>query len=218
MRTATVEMVSKEKVISILRNVDGQRLPAVAEALYAGGIRLLEVTFQQNRPEQEEETERAVRELCRRFDGRMLIGAGTVLTEQQVVRAKEAGARFIVSPNMDPAVIRRTVELDMVSIPGAMTSTEILDACRAGADFVKVFPASVLGVSYIKAIRAPLSHVRLMAVGGIDSKNAAEFLAAGVCGVGVGGKLADAGAIAAGEYEKLTAEARALLAAVHGQR
>lgn len=218
MRNVTIDMICKEKVISILRNVDEEKLPAVAEALYAGGIRLVEVTFQQETPEQEEEAERAIKALCRQFDGRMLIGAGTVLTEQQVVKAKEAGAQFIISPNMDPSVIRKTIALDMVSIPGAMTCTEILEAHQAGADFVKVFPASVLGTSYMKAIRGPIRHVRLMAVGGIDSKNAAAFLEAGVCGVGVGGKLADAGAIAAGAYEKLTAEARALMAAVHGKK
>lgn len=215
MRDYTIDAIEKEKVIAILRGVEEQRLIPVAEALYAGGIRLLEVTFQQRRQEDAGGTVRAIETIRGRYEGRMLVGAGTVLTEEQAFLAQKAGAEFIISPDTEPRVIARTRELGMVSIPGAMTATEILEAHRAGADFVKVFPASVLGTAYIKAVRGPISHVRLLAVGGIDSKNAAAFLQAGVCGVGVGGKLVDAGAIAAGDYEKLTEEARALTEAVN---
>ena len=105
----------------------------------------------------------------------MYIGAGTVMTAEQVQAAKGAGASFIISPNVSRAVIEKTVALDMVSMPGAMTPTEIADAHDYGADLVKVFPASILGAAYVKAVRAPLEHIPLIAVGGIDSGNVAEF-------------------------------------------
>lgn len=215
MRDHTITAIEREKVIAILRGVEERRLIPVTEALYAGGIRLLEITFQQSRQEDIADTARAIETIRDRYKGRMLIGAGTVLTEEQVSLAQKAGAEFIISPNMAPRVIARTRDLGMVSIPGAMTSTEILEAHQSGADFVKVFPASLLGAAYIKAVRGPISHVRLLAVGGIDSKNAGAFLKAGASGVGVGGKLVDAGAIAAGRFEKLREEAAALIEAVN---
>ena len=204
MRDFTVSSIEKEKVIAILRGVEKDKLLPVAKALYDGGIRLIEVTFRQQAPDSAAETARAIEWIRSEYEGRMLVGAGTVLTEAQADLAHRAGAGFIISPDTEPHVIARTRELDMVSIPGAMTSTEILAAHRAGADFVKIFPASVMGTAYIKAIRGPISHVRLLAVGGIDSGNAAAFLKAGVCGVGVGGKLVDAGAIEKGGLGKLT--------------
>lgn len=213
MRDCTINTIQKEKVIAILRGVDPDKLLPVAQALYDGGIRLMEVTFRQM-PDSAGETARAIEMIRTQYEGHMLVGAGTVLTEEQAILAHRAGAEFIISPDTEPHVISRTRELDMVSIPGAMTATEILSAHRAGADFVKVFPASVLGPAYIKAIRGPIRHVRLLAVGGIDSGNAADFLRAGACGVGVGGKLADAAAIERGDFEKLTNEARALVEAV----
>ena len=215
MRDFTVSSIEKEKVIAILRGVENDKLLPVAKALYDGGIRLIEVTFRQQAPDSAAETARAIEWIRSEYEGRMLVGAGTVLTEAQADLAHRAGAGFIISPDTEPHVIARTRELDMVSIPGAMTSTEILAAHRAGADFVKIFPASVMGTAYIKAIRGPISHVRLLAVGGIDSGNAAAFLKAGVCGVGVGGKLVDAGAIEKGDFEKLTKEATALVGAVN---
>ena len=111
-------------------------------------------------------------------------------------------------------VIRRTRELGMVSLPGAMTPTEVMTAHRAGADFVKLFPASNLGTAYVKAVRAPISHVKLLAVGGINEDNVADFLHAGMVGAGVGGNLANKKWIEAGEFEKITETARKLLDAV----
>ena len=114
---------------------------------------------------------------------------------------------------MDVNVIRRTVELGMVSMPGAMTPTEIVVAHDAGAEFVKLFPAANLGTDYVKAIRAPLSHIKLLAVGGVSEKNFADFLKVGMVGAGVGGNLANRSWIEAGEFDKITQTARALLSA-----
>ena len=137
-----------------------------------------------------------------------LFGAGTVTTIEMLNLAKEAGAGFIVSPDCNPEVIKATVEAGMVSMPGAMTPTEILTAYRAGADFVKVFPTAGLGSAYIKAVRGPLNHIRLLAVGGVNEKNIADFLAAGCVGAGVGGNLVNKNWIANGEWDKITALAR----------
>ena len=127
--------------------------------------------------------------------------------------AAKAGAKYIISPDVNVEVIRRTRELGLVSMPGAMTPSEVMTAHNAGADYVKLFPAGELGTSYVKAIRAPISHVKLLAVGGINEKNVADYMAAGMCGAGVGDNLANKKWIEAGEFHKITETARELLAA-----
>lgn len=141
----------------------------------------------------------------------MLVGAGTVLNTKQVELTAQAGGSYIIAPNVDVNVIRRTVELGMVSMPGAMTPTEIVVAHDAGAEFVKLFPAANLGTDYVKAIRAPLSHIKLLAVGGVSEKNFADFLKVGMVGAGVGGNLANKTWIENGEYGKITEVARQLV-------
>jgi 2-dehydro-3-deoxyphosphogluconate aldolase/(4S)-4-hydroxy-2-oxoglutarate aldolase len=135
-------------------------------------------------------------------------GAGTVMSVAQVEAAAAAGARYIVSPNVDEAVIRRTVALGMLSIPGALTPSEIAAAYGMGAAFVKLFPASELGPSYIRAVRSPISHIPLLAVGGITCDNMAEYLKAGICGFGIGGNIVDMKLVNAGDYAGLTALAQ----------
>lgn len=140
-------------------------LPAV-QALYAGGIRLVEVTFNQKEPATHKHTLEAIRQIREEMQGKMCVGAGTVTSVELARQAKEAGATFIVSPDTNPEVIAYTREAGMVSIPGALTATEALTAHRAGADYVKLFPAAMLGPAYLKALRAPLNHIRFLAVGG----------------------------------------------------
>ena len=214
MRQETMERIQREKIIAILRGLGRMHCGEVAEALYAGGIRLLEIAFDQTSEETIYKTTEVIRAVSRQLDGRVLVGAGTVLTPEQVELAAAAGAHFIISPDVNKAVIRRTREMELVSIPGVMTPTEMMAAHYAGADIIKVFPAGELGSAYIKAIRAPLSHLRLMAVGGIHEQNIREFLAAGVMGVGVGGNLVNRTWIEAGAYEKITETAQALVDSV----
>lgn len=208
MREAIIQKVLDKKIVAIVRGVYGQDALNLASALYAGGIELLEVTFDQSRPESLNRTSDTVKLLCRELGDKMYFGAGTVTTIEMLNLAKEAGAGFIVSPDCNPEVIKATVEAGMVSMPGAMTPTEILTAYRAGADFVKVFPTAGLGSAYIKAVRGPLNHIRLLAVGGVNEKNIADFLAAGCVGAGVGGNLVNKNWIANGEWDKITALAR----------
>jgi 2-dehydro-3-deoxyphosphogluconate aldolase/(4S)-4-hydroxy-2-oxoglutarate aldolase len=146
----------------------------------------------------------------------MIIGAGTVITKKQVELTKEAGGRFIISPDTNPEVIKATKALGLVSIPGALTPTEARQASLAGADFVKLFPISSLGPEYVKALRAPLSAVELLAVGGVDLNNMADYRKAGACGFGIASSITDKKMIAEENYEGIEALARAYVEAAKG--
>ena len=146
--------------------------------------------------------------LTSHFLGRVMIGAGTVITEEQVRLAFDAGAEFIISPDCCEAVIKKTRELGMVSIPGAFTPTEAANAHRYGADFVKLFPNSEVNISYLKALVAPLSHIKFLAVGGVNHENMSDYLNAGAKGIGVATAIADKAAIARGDYSEITRRAR----------
>lgn len=199
--------ISSHGIIAICRKLYGDDLLRLADALQKGGVRLMEVTFDQADPQCVKHTAAAISALCEAFPD-MRFGAGTVLNAEQVIAAKEAGGGFIISPNTDAAVIRKTKELGLVSIPGAMTPSEVLSAHDAGADFVKLFPAGYLGISYLKDLMAPISHVRLLATGGISVDNFADFLRAGCCGAGIASTLCDKAKIKAGDWAGLTETAR----------
>ena len=198
------------KIISILREVDEAKLLNVVQALYAGGIRILEIAFCQQDPASFINISKQIYMLNKLYANRMLFGIGTVLSVEQVNIAADVGASFIVSPNTNIDVIKQTKEKNIVSIPGAMTPSEILIAHDCGADYVKVFPAATLGVAYVKAIRSPIRHVPLIAVGGIDETNAGEFIRAGACAVGVGGTLVNKMIMDQDKYKELEEAAKAL--------
>ena len=170
-----IEAIEREKLIVIVRGVKTEKLIELGEALYEGGVRLMEITFDATGAVSDEMTAEGIALLVKHFSGRMHIGAGTVITEKQAELTWRAGGTFIISPDTNEAVIAKTKELGMISIPGALTPTEAQKAHRAGADFVKLFPAGSLGSSYLKAISAPLSHIRFLVVGGIDEKNIPEY-------------------------------------------
>ena len=144
----------------------------------------------------------------------MYIGAGTVLTADQVRLTRAAGGSFIILPDVNEEVIRETYRLGMVSMPGALTPTEIAAADEYGADFVKLFPISNLGAGYVKAVKAPLSNVKLLAVGGIDENNMQEYLDVGVCGFGIGSNLTDKKMIEAEDWDGITRLAEKFVKAV----
>lgn len=209
-----IKEIEKEKLIAIVRGAEKQKLLPLAEALYRGGIHFAEITFDSCGNVSDEETAENIATLKNAFDGRMHIGAGTVLNERQVELTKNAGGEFIISPDTYPEVIKHTKRLGMVSIPGAFTPSEIAEAVRCGADFVKLFPVVSVGAEYIKAIKAPLSNVRLLAVGGADENNLSEFLDAGVCGFGIGSALASKKLIENGDYEAICDRAKKYVSAV----
>ena len=204
----TLEFIQENKVITICRKVYGEDLLNLADALYAGGVKLMEVTFDQADPDCIAKTTVAIRSLCDRFGDRMMFGAGTVLTREQVKAAADAGARYIISPNIDPDVIRYTKELGLVSMPGGMTPSEIMTAHNLGADIVKLFPAGYLGFGYIKDILAPISHVKLCATGGVNETTWPEYLKFGFAGAGISGRLCDKKLIAEGNFAEVTRRAQ----------
>ena len=186
----------------------------LGHAFEEGGIGLMEITYNQKAPETWKDTAAAIEAVAKEFGDRLLAGAGTVITLEQVAMTYNAGGRYLVTPATQPEIIRAGKALGLGLYPGAMTPSEILEAYNAGADAVKVFPASALGVGYIKAVRAPLSHIPLMAVGGVNEKNAADFMKAGCVGLGVGGNLVNKEWIENGEWGKITALAKEFIKAV----
>lgn len=209
MRERVIREILEKKAIAIVRGAEPERLCGIAEALCAGGVTLVEVTFDQSAPESWKKTADGIASIRARMEGRMLVGAGTVTSLALVELAARAGAGYLISPDTDPAVIAATRERGLVSIPGAYTPTEAKQAHNAGADFVKLFPC-VGGAAWLKAVSAPLSQIRFLAFGGITPDNAADFLRAGACGVGIGGALVNRQWVEAGELEKITAAARCL--------
>ena len=207
-------VIRKEKLIAIVRGVESEKCIRIAQALYDGGIRLMEITYDQKRPEGWEDTARTIGAVGKAFEGKMYVGAGTVTCPELAELTHKYGGRFIISPDMNPEVIRRTVELGMVSIPGAMTPTEIQSASVWGADFVKLFPASTLGPEYLRAVRAPLSHVKLLAVGGITPENIPAFSKAGAVGFGIGTNILDKEALRQENYTAITELATSYLSLI----
>ncbi len=203
-----IKTIEQEKLIVIVRGIQKEKLIPLAEAMYKGGVRLLEVTYSANKKVSDEETAENIKALAEHFKGRMYIGAGTVLTEEQVELTKSAGGKFIISPDTYESVIKKTKELGLVSMPGALTPSEIQTAHRAGADFIKLFPITNLGTGYVKAVKAPLSHIKFLAVGGIDENNMKDYLKVGISGFGVGSNITDKKMIENNDWAGITALAK----------
>ena len=204
-REEVIKCIEATKVIAIIRGMAPEICVKLAEAYQEGGIRLVEVTF--NQIGNLKDTVTAIKAIRAAFP-EMHVGAGTVITEAQLDLAISAGAEFIVTPNCNPAIIRKAKDAGLVTMPGTITPTEMVAAHEAGADYVKVFPVRVLGPAYIKDVLAPLKHLKLIAVGGVSPENAADYLKAGCVGIAASGSLVNKDWIAAGEYGKIAAEAR----------
>ncbi|HEX4950925.1 MAG TPA: bifunctional 4-hydroxy-2-oxoglutarate aldolase/2-dehydro-3-deoxy-phosphogluconate aldolase [Blastocatellia bacterium] len=179
----TFSQIEAGRVIAILRGDFGGREAEMVAAMIEGGLTAVEVTL--NSPD----ALATIGRLAVQFGARCAVGAGTVLTPHEVRQVAEAGGTFIVSPNCDPRVIAETKACQMISLPGAFTPTEIVNAVEAGADAVKLFPATSLGPSYVKAVRAPLSDLRLIPTGGVTPEMAQQYRSAGAWAVGIGSEL-----------------------------
>ena len=169
---------------------------------------MVECTYDANGLVPDEEIAERIGDLVKHFNDRMLIGAGTVMTVRRVELTHTVGGSFIISPDTNEEVIALTKKLGLVSIPGAITPTEVAIAHRAGADFVKLFPIDLYGAKYIKMLRAPLSNVKLIAVNGITPENMTEYLNAGAIGVGVGSGIVNKTYIKSGEFDRITSLAK----------
>ena len=207
-----VEAVERAGIVAVIRMKDPNKLQAVVDAIAEGGIRALEITM--TVPGAVE----LIRDLAPKLPGGFILGAGTVLDADTVARVADAGARYVVSPVFRRSVIDACRARDLAAMPGCFTPTEILDAWDAGADIVKVFPATTLGPSYLKDVRAPLPQVKLMPTGGVTVENAGDWIRAGAVAVGVGTSLLDARAIEAGNFHVLKTNAARMIANVRAAR
>ena len=204
MEPVALTRLREQRLLAVIRAPSAAAALASARAVARGGISLLEVTFTVP------DAPRVMADLAREPD--VIVGAGTVLTADQARAALEAGARFLVAPNLSAAVGRAALEAGVMYCPGAYTTGEILAARDAGAHVVKVYPVGVAGgPAYIKVIRDPLPDVTLLAAGGTNLDNVVPFLEAGCIGVGLGAALADPALAAAGELETITQRARAFV-------
>lgn len=206
------QTIEQEKLIAIVRAPDPETFMDAMDALYRGGVRLAEVTFDRSGKIPKEETADLIRQLA--ATGKLEVGAGTVTTGEEVYLAAQAGATYIISPNCDPEIIGLTKKLGLVSMPAAFTPTEIAQAAKLGADFIKLFPADQLTSGYVKAVKAPLSDVKLFAVGGVDEKNVGTMIQNGFAGVGVGSNLYNKKLVDEGKWDQMEALARKFVEAV----
>ncbi len=214
MRQEIIRQILRDRLIVIVRRFPFSQITRLVPALQAGGVTLVESTFDQARPDCIAENVRCIRAIIRAGGDRILVGAGTVLTVEQVQAAAEAGARYIISPNTDPAVIAETRRLGLAAIPGALTPTEIVKAWQAGADLVKLFPADDLGIHYIRNLRGPLPHIPLLAAGGVNPESIPDFHAAGIQAFGTNISILPPQLVAAENYDEITRLARLHITAI----
>jgi 2-dehydro-3-deoxyphosphogluconate aldolase/(4S)-4-hydroxy-2-oxoglutarate aldolase len=194
--------VLDRKIVAIIRAESPDLLVDVAEALLAGGVEVIEVTFTVPRATQ------VLEKVASKLGNRILLGAGTVLDPETARIAFLSGAEFIVSPAVNVEVIEMCRRYGKLVMPGALTPTEVVTAWQAGADIVKIFPSDITGPKYLKLLSAPLPQIRLMPTGGVTLETAGEFLKCGACALGVGSSLVDQKALAAGDMQKLEGLAR----------
>jgi len=204
--------VLNSRIVAVVRSTHVGQLTDVAEALLAGGVEIVEITFTVPR------AHRVLEQLADRLGDKILLGAGTVLDPETARTALLAGAKFIVSPTLNLDVIRLCQRYDKLVLPGALTPTEVLTAWEHGADIVKIFPSDLTGPPYIKALHGPLPQIRLMPTGGVNLLTAADFLRAGACALGIGGSLVEAEAIAAGNMARIESLARQYVQVVRETR
>lgn len=180
------KFIEEHGLITIIRNVDLEQIPDVVKALYDGGARIVEVAFNPSDPDTIEKTTATITKIYEVMGDKMMVGAGTVISNDFLNAAFEANAKFIFSPNTDIEIIKRTKELGMISIPGALTPSEMMNAYNAGADLIKLFPITKNEIDYVINITRPLSHIPFICVGGTNIDTIELFIKAGAKGVGTG--------------------------------
>jgi 2-dehydro-3-deoxyphosphogluconate aldolase / (4S)-4-hydroxy-2-oxoglutarate aldolase len=211
-REQLLAQMTEAGVVAVIRAQSKDQLIDIANALLEGGVPSIEVTMT---------TPRAIagiEMLADRLGDRAIVGVGTVIDAATCRDAIAAGAQFVVSPVFDPEVVATTKRYGKISVPGAFTPTEILRAWSAGADVVKVFPSTALGPTYLKDVLAPLPQLRLTPTGGVDVKNAGDWIRAGAVFVGAGSALVTKEAMTKGDWGSITANARAFVDAIRAAR
>jgi 2-dehydro-3-deoxyphosphogluconate aldolase/(4S)-4-hydroxy-2-oxoglutarate aldolase len=209
MSETTAQIIERVGLIPVLRAKNAAQARSVVKAMIAGGVTVVEVTM--TVPGAID----LLKELKAEYGDKLLLGSGTVITAEQAEATIDAGAEFVVSPSLHPAVIAMTKKKGKLSIPGSLTPTEVITAWDAGADYVKIFPCSAMGgASYLKSLLAPFPHLKLIPTGGVTLETAESFLRAGARALGVGSDLVNLAAVDAGTPETITETARAYLKVV----
>lgn len=199
------DILKREKLVAIVRGITKEQARTVGEGLTRGGVRLMEVTMN---------TEGAldmISDWRSRYDGTAYVGAGTVVDVDMAKEAVSAGAQFLISPNTDLAVIEYALERGIDIWPGAMTPTEIVAAYSSGAEIIKLFPMASLGLAYLKELQGPLSHIPLLATGGVTLDNLQDYFAAGAAAVGLGSALIPKDALLTKDVKTVAERAQAFV-------
>ena len=197
--------IKKQGICAIVRGTSADTSCRIADALLEGGVRTVEVTF--NTPG----AVGMIQELAKKYGDEMLIGAGTVLDSDTARIAILSGASFILSPTLNVEMVKMCKRYSILPVPGVLTPTEALTAWENGTQIVKIFPAGVLGPKYIEQLKGPLSQIEMMAVGGINMENFADFIRAGACSAGIGGELVNRRLVEEGKFDEITKRAAAFV-------
>lgn len=207
----TLQKIMDYKLVAVVRGANPDDVMPIAEALFDGGIRIMEITMDTPK------VETVIREVNDAFDGEMVVGAGTVLDPESAKSALKAGAKFIFSPTVNTETIKMTKRYGAVSIPGALTPTEILTAYEHGADLIKIFPSGVMGPGYIKDVHGPLPHIPLMPTGGVSVSNVREYFEKGAVAAGLGSALVKTDStLTKDDLQAMTANAKQFIHAIEG--
>ena len=202
------EFIKEHKFIAIFRHIPKEYAERAAQAVYDGGVRIFEITFNPSSDTTVEDTKEIIRTIREMFGDSVCVGAGTVINTEFARAAHEAGASFIVSPCTKADVVKFTKDNGMLSIPGAFTPTEIVNAYDMGADIVKVFPVAADNVGYLKNVMSPLSHIPFIPTGGINPDTVRAFMQTGAVAVAAGATIVTEALVKNGEFDRITENAR----------
>ncbi|GAA5421193.1 bifunctional 4-hydroxy-2-oxoglutarate aldolase/2-dehydro-3-deoxy-phosphogluconate aldolase [Tetragenococcus halophilus] len=199
-----ISVIKKEKICSIIRGIEEEKIDNIAHALAKGGIKVVEVTFNTAG------ASNMISYMTKNYSEDFLIGAGTVLDTETAKIAIDAGAKFVLAPTLNIEVIKLCLRYNVLPVPGVATATEALMAWENGARMIKMFPAGVLGANYIKQLKGPLSQLSIMAVGAINKGNVQEMLNAGADSVGIGSEIVDKNSIMHNKFENIVEKAKVI--------
>ncbi|WP_442595900.1 bifunctional 4-hydroxy-2-oxoglutarate aldolase/2-dehydro-3-deoxy-phosphogluconate aldolase [Neobacillus sp. D3-1R] len=211
-KLTNIQRLTDSGLVAVIRRPKAEKIAQIAEALVNGGVGALEITV--DTPG----VFSMIDKIKQEFGARVLVGAGTVLDAETAKAAIDAGSDFIFSPIVDEKTIEMTLRYGKISIPGVMTPTEIVKAYQAGADILKIFPASSVGPNYIRELKGPLGHIPMMPTGGVSLDNVTEFIKNGAVAVGVGGTLLNKQAIEENRFEILTETAQKFVSLIKSAR
>ncbi|MFZ2322390.1 MAG: bifunctional 4-hydroxy-2-oxoglutarate aldolase/2-dehydro-3-deoxy-phosphogluconate aldolase [Ignavibacteriaceae bacterium] len=204
-REEILKKIIEYGVVAVVRTKQPDKLIKIIEAIYAGGIKSIEITMTVPH------ALKMIEQVSKLVNDEIILGVGSILDSNNAQRAIDAGAKFVVSPIFNKEIIITSHNNNVPAMPGTFTPTEIFNAQEAGADIIKVFPADVLGMSFFKSIKAPMPHLRIMPTGGVTLDNAGDWIKAGACAVGVGSALLDGQAIEENNFRKLTDNAKRIM-------